>query len=285
LGAQWGTLTSAAPLAWNDSLSSAAANYSNLMVTLDQQAHNLGGTTLTQRITSTGYSSQLLEIGESLFAKAVDADHAHAALAVDWGPDGGSGSGIQPGATHRAALMDPYLKEIGIGFQTVVIPIGNINANGPLVLTEHFATSYRSNGVNLTSDAILTGVIFQDTVSADNFYTPGEGIGGALVFIYDNATNVLVASGQTNSAGGINITLTDLTDGVLYRVEAPSTGEPVQTFSLNSRVEDYGTVGSPALVTIYDNVYRSFAAVPEPSSSILLLCAALTGLKRRRLPN
>jgi hypothetical protein len=283
LTTQWAGLSPTAPLAWNDSLSSAAANYSNVMVNADQQAHGLDGLSLQQRITSTGYTNQLLEIGESVFAKAVDASHAHAALAIDWGPDGGSGTGIQPGATHRAALMDPFFKEIGIGFQTITIPIGNTEADGPMVLTEHFATSYRSNSVNLISDAILTGVIYEDSITANSFYTPGEGISGALVFVYDNVTNALVASGQTNSVGGFNITLTGLVDGITYRIEAPGTGEPAQTFSLDKRVELYPTQTTPVEVTLYDNVYASFATVPEPASIWLILCACLPALKRRRL--
>lgn len=283
LSSQWNTLTAAAPLAWSDTLNAAAANYSNLMVNLDQQAHGLDGLTLSQRLTNAGYSNQWLDLGETVFAKAADADHAHAALAIDWGPDGGNGTGIQAGATHRAAIMDSFFKEIGIGYQTITIPIGNNEVDGPLVVTQHFASKYRSNGVNLVSDAILTGVIYQDMVSADSFYTPGEGIGGALVFVYDNVTNALVASGQTNSVGGISLTLTDLVDGIVYRVEAPGTGEPAQTFTLNARVEDYGAPGSPVLVTLYDNVYSSFVAVPEPASAVLVALALLTGLKRRRI--
>ena len=283
LSSQWSTLTTAPPLAWNDSLAAASGTYSNLMVSLDQQAHGLDGQSTGQRLVNAGYSSNWGDVAQTLFAAAADGTHAHAALAIDWGPDGGSGTGIQPGATHRAALMDPLFKEIGIGFQTVSIPISNADVIGPLVITEHLGNVRRFNGISIVADAILTGSIFDDSVLGDAFYTPGEGISGELLFVYENSTGNLVASGQTNNAGGFNIALTGLIDGVEYRVEAPGTGQSAQTFMLNAWQENYGTVGNPDWTTFYDNVYASFIAVPEPGSALLLLGAWLITCRRRRM--
>lgn len=285
LSSQWSTLTAAPPLAWNDSLAAASDTYSNLMVSLDQQVHGLDGQSTGQRLVNAGYSANWGDVAQTLFATAADVTHAHAALAIDWGPDGGSGTGIQPGATHRAALMDPLFKEIGIGFQTVSIPISNGDVTGPLVVTEHLGKVRRFNGISIVADAILTGSIFDDSVFGDAFYTPGEGISGELLFVYDNSTGNLVASGQTNSAGGFNIALTGLTDGVEYRVEAPGTGQAAQTFMLNAWQENYGTVGAPEWTTFYDNVYASFIAVPEPGGAVILLTAWLITFRRRRLPS
>lgn len=279
---QWGSLTPAAPLAWNDQLAATASTHSNVLVNADANAHNLDGMTLGQRLTAGGFTSQRLDSAESLFATASDVQHAHAAFAIDWGPDGGSGTGIQPGATHRDVLMDPLLKEIGIGFQTISIPLENTEVTGPLVVTQHFSSRYRSNGVNLVSDAILTGSIFDDSVLDDQFYTPGEGVEGTLVFVYNNATNQLVASGQTNSVGGYNITLTDLVEGTDYRVEAPDTGDDSQIFSITSRQENYGTLAAPVWVTLYNNVYASFTPVPEPGTLFLLFTALMASAYRRR---
>jgi len=264
--AQWGNLTPAAPLAWNNSLNASATLYSNTMVTEDQQAHGLGGQTVSQKIISAGYSSQWLEVGESLFATAVDATHGHTALAIDWGLDGGSGTGLQPGVGHREALMFPLLKEIGIGYQSMAIPGSNAEVIGPLVVTQHYATRYRSTIDGFVSDAILTGVVYQDTLAADLFYTPGEGWTSTEIHVYDDATDLLLASGFTNSAGGFNISLEGLTDGVLYRVEAPDTGLSGQTFTLTAHTEDYGEP-----VTFYDNVYTRFQVVPEPGSAFLMI--------------
>ena len=116
----------------------------------------------------------------------------------------------------------------------------------------------------------------------DQFYTPGEGLDGVLVFVYDNATGQLVASGQTLDAGGFNITLTDLVAGIEYRVEAPETGDGSRLFVINSRQENYGTLENPVWVTLYDNVYASFTPVPEPGTLLLVFTSILFWTKRRR---
>lgn len=275
LAAQWGSLVAAPPVAWNDSLAAAGSLYSDLMINLDQQAHGLGGVSLSQRLVNAGYSANWGDVAQMLFATAGGLNHAHAALAVDWGPDGGNGTGIQPGASHRTALMDPLFKELGIGFQTIAIPLSNTSVTGDLVITEHMANTIRSNGIGLVSDAILTGSVINDSVMADSFYTPGEGLADVLVFVYDNSNGALVASGQTNSAGGFNISLAGLSEGATYRVEAPETGQAARLFSLNGWQENYGTPSSPVWVTFYDNVHASFIAVPEPAPLGLALAALL----------
>jgi hypothetical protein len=70
--------------------------------------------------------------------------------------------------------------------------------------------------------------------------------------------------------------LDGLTDGVVYRVEAPDTGLAAQTFTLDAHTENYG-----APVIFYDNVYSSFMVVPEPGGMLLCLVAALHALARR----
>lgn len=274
LATQFSTLSAAPPLAWNSALNNSATTYSNLMVSADQQAHSLDGLTLDQRIVNGGYSANWLNAGENLFASAQSPLHAHAAFVIDWGDGNGStagfGNGIQNPAGHRDLLLDASMKEIGIGFQNIAIPGSNTVATGPYVITEHLASQFRYDGANYISDAILTGSVYQDTILADAFYTPGEGLAGELINVYNDATGILVASGFSNSAGGYNITLTGLTDGVVYRVEAPDTGLAAKTFTLTEHTDDYGV---PVLV--YDNVYESFSVVPEPGSLLLCLAACL----------
>lgn len=280
LVAQFSTLSAAPPVAWSNALHSSATSYSNLMVSNDQQSHTLDGLTLDQRVQSGGYSGNWLEVGENLFASTQSIIHGHAGFVIDWGDgNGGSvgfGNGIQNPAGHRQVLVDSRFKEVGIGFQSIAIPGGNVNAIGPYVVTQHFATQYRQSGVNYFADAILTGSVFQDTIAADLFYTPGEGLAGEAINVYNDATGILVASGFSNSAGGFNISLAGLTDGIVYRVEAPDTGLAPQTFTLTAHIENYG-----ANVTFYDNVYSSFMVVPEPGSLLLCLVAALRLISSR----
>lgn len=272
LSSQWSTLTAAPAVAWNGSLAQAATTYSNVMVTQDRQDHGLDGQTLSQRILNAGYSSQWLEFGENLFATTESVLHGHAGFAIDWGDGNGAaagfGTGIQSPPLHRIAMMDIAYKEVGIGFQSTAIPGTNVEATGPHVVTQHFGSSYRVDGGTYISDAILTGVIFSDNLLADAFYTPGEGWAGIVIQVFDDVTNALLASGVSNSAGGFNIPLTGLVSGVTYRAEAAGTGLAAQTFSLNERSENYGVD-----VTIFDNAYASFMAVPEPGSGVLAIAS------------
>lgn len=284
LTAQFASLTAAPPLAWNSALNTSATNYSDIMVTNDQQSHTLDGLSLQQRLQNGGYSSNWLEAGENLFATTQTIIHGHAGFVIDWGDGNGGtagfGNGIQNPAGHREVLLNAAYKEVGIGFQDIAIPGSNVSVTGPMVVTQHFASHYRFDGVNYFADAMLTGSVYQDTISADHFYTPGEGLAGEAINVYNDSNGILVASGLSNGAGGFNIPLTGLTDGVTYRVEAPDTGLPAQTFTLTAHSENYG-----APVTFYDNVYTSFMMVPEPGSLLLCLSAAcfLFSTHRRRI--
>ncbi len=281
LAAQFPALSAAPPVAWSSALNVSAKDYSNLMVTSDQQSHTLDGLGLGQRIQNGGYSANWLEAGENLFATTQSVIHGHAGFVIDWGDGNGSapgyGNGIQSPAGHRDVMLNPAYKEVGIGFQSIAIPGGNVNVTGPYVTTQHFASQYRTDGASYFADAILTGSVYQDTIAADVFYTPGEGIAGEVVNVYNDATGILVASGFSNSAGGFNIPLTGLTDGVIYRVEAPDTGLAPRTFTLTAHTENYGVP-----VTFYDNVHQSFMVVPEPCCPLLLTGAALWFWSPRR---
>jgi uncharacterized protein YkwD len=287
LAAQWAGLTPAPALAWNGLLSDSASTYSNVMVALDVQAHNLDGISLEDRIMNGGYTANFLELGESLFATTQSAFQGHASFAIDWGDDdnntaNGFGTGIQSPTSHREDMMLPTFKEIGIGFHTDSLA-GNANVTGPLVTTQHFASQFRVVGISYVADAFATGSIYTDAVLADDFYTIGEGIGGSVVNIYNDSTNALVKTGTTNSAGGYNILLDGLATGQLYRIEAPDTGQAAQTFSLNTRTVFYQATnpGDPDVpVTYYDNVYASFEFAP--GSGMLVLAAAITVFGARR---
>lgn len=275
LQTQWDALVSAPPLAWSASLADSAAAYSDLMVQADQQSHTLDGLSLQDRILAGGYSASYLELGESLFASVQNVVHGHSGFAIDWGdddanPGNGYGTGIQTPALHREVMMDRLIKEAGIGFQSLAIPGGNLVATGPLVVTQHFGSQYRFTGSQYVSDAIVTGVVYADDVLADDFYTPGEGLAGVMIEVWDAFTGTLLTSGLTNSAGGFNLVAQDLVIGRGYVVRAPETGLSDVTFIASASEEDYG-----APVLVYDNAYARFQVVPEPGSLLLALCAAL----------
>lgn len=285
LAAQWSTLTAAPPLAWSNALATSATAYSQLMVNMDQQAHNLGGQTLDQNATNAGYGNYL-DLADNLYAAARSVDYAHAGFLIDWGdsdsnPGNGFGNGIQAGASHREVMFDPAFKEIGIGIVKTGIPAGNVNATGPYVVTQHLGNQFRQVGQDFVSDAILTGVVFADNVLVNHFYTPGEGLGGVAVRVFDDATNTLLFAGATNDAGGYNIDLQGVTDGEVLRIEVPGFGVDRQYVTVTSHTTDPSVYGDP--VTFYDNLYAGFVVAPEPGGAALLLLSGLIfGCRRRR---
>ena len=295
LAAQWSTLRAAPALAWNDNLATSAANYSQVMVNMDQQAHGLGGLTLDQRTTAAGYTSNYLDLGENLYASARSVTYGHAGFLIDWGdsdsnPNNGFGNGLQADTLHRAISFDPAFKEIGIGI-VKNIPATNTTAIGPYVVTQHLGNQFKVVGGRYISDAILTGVMYSDTVRTDHFYTPGEGIAGSLIRVFDNATNTLLFSGTTNAAGGFNIDLSGVTDGEVLRIDAPSSGQIGQLVTVTSYTTDAAVYGAP--VTFYNNLYAGIvlppdansqiATTPEPGGLVALTAAGLIfACKRRR---
>jgi hypothetical protein len=287
--AQWSTLGSVSPLAWNDALSVSATSYSQLMVDMDMQLHFLDGLDIDVRIASS-YGNDYLVVGETLFATTQSIEHGHAAFMIDWGdddanPGNGFGIGIQSsttngtGATHREVLLDADIKEIGMGWITVAQPTALHNARGPYVVTQHLGSKYRFTSGAYYSDAILTGVVFADTVLVNEFYTPDEGIAGTLVEVYNQTTDTLLFSSLTNAAGGYNIALSGVETGEVLRISAPSTGLVDQVVTITGYTTDAAAYGAP--VNFYDNVYAAFVMVPEPGGLMLALLALGIGRRRR----
>jgi hypothetical protein len=166
--AQWSTLGSVSPLAWNDALSVSATNYSQLMVDMDMQLHFLDGLDIDVRIANS-YGKNFLVVGETLYATMQSIEHGHAAFMIDWGdddanPGNGFGAGVQSsttngtGATHREVLLDANVKQIGMGWITVVQPTSLNSARGPCVVTQHLGSKCRED--------LGTGLFFSGAILA-----------------------------------------------------------------------------------------------------------------------
>lgn len=196
LTTQFSTLVPAQPLAWNSSLNSSATTHNLLMIANDDQQHNFPGEpSLLQRVQNAGYVfSGGGSVAENIYAYTDSVFYGHAGFVIDWGF--GSG-GIQSPPGHRNALMNNNYREIGISILSETSPLTDV---GPLLVTQHLA---RANSIG----PFLTGVAFTDAVLDDDFYTPGEGLGGIAVNIFAANTNTLIKSTTTWESGGYGLTL------------------------------------------------------------------------------
>jgi subtilisin-like proprotein convertase family protein len=232
------------PFAFNEKLLAAARAHSQLMKQNDLQTHVVPGELqIGDRITAAGYS--WLAAAENVDAFADDMLHAHAAFTIDWGqldldPDTG-----RPFVGHRLTLMDfdnspgDNYREVGVG---VVADENSRTHVGKRLLTIDFAIPRSSQ-----PQQFVTGVVFDD-VDGDDFYDPGEGIGGVRV---------------------------DLDVGDAFAVSSASGGYaiPVQNGATPSSVTATGQAGTPGEVIGTQtfpvswqgvNVRQEFRPPPDP---------------------
>jgi uncharacterized protein YkwD len=159
------------PLAINPLITDAARKHSQWMIDNDLFSHYEGSTDPEARMRAAGYPFNLPwtwgeNIGWSGSTGSVDATQKTAAIHEDLYVDS-----TVTGRGHRLNLMNNGFREIGAGVVTGAFTSGN--TYNAVMITEDFGSS--GNGV------FLTGVAYSDGVTDDDFYTPGEGLGGVLV--------------------------------------------------------------------------------------------------------
>ena len=183
LQSAFAALTPAQPLAWNDALANASRTHDNAMIAADSQSHQLPGEqSFDQRDQSAGYTGWFT-LGENIFAYAQSDLYAQAGFMVDWGS---GANGMQNPAGHRANIMNPSFREVGIGIVAESNPSTQV---GPLVITEDFGARY-------SSGSFILGVAYNDT-DHDNFYSVGEGLGNLTVSIGSSSVTSWASGGYT----------------------------------------------------------------------------------------
>jgi len=125
------------------------------------------GSLLSDRITAAGYIASFY--AENVYAYSKSTSFGHAGFEVDWGS--GSG-GMQSDRGHRAIIHAGF-REVGIGIREGTHGSGT-GAVGPQIVTQDFAIAAG------TTTPFVTGVAYYD-LNGNNFYDPGEGIGGVTV--------------------------------------------------------------------------------------------------------
>jgi uncharacterized protein YkwD len=196
------------PLAWNDQLANAAQSHSQDMANNNFESHiGSDGSTPDQRMDRAGYTNRITA-AENAYSYASSVDNAMESFLIDWGvPDAGHRRNLlQPGVSADQSFTD-----VGVG----IVDASKIGV-GPFVVTQDF-------GRQTNSQAKIVGVAFNDK-NGDNFYEPGEGLGGVHIEAKNLATGQ-VSGTDTWDAGGYELALNPGT----YQVNAKIGGQVVQS--------------------------------------------------------
>lgn len=190
------------PLAFNPQLYAAAESHNEWMFSTGNFSHTgQNGTSPTDRALAAQYApANTFDVFENLaFAGTSQTPNVPSLIQRDH-------DDLFEDPSHRLTLMDPTHREVGIA-----VGVGRfLNRNG--VLTTHLF-GLRNNR------SFLTGVIYSDGVTADRFYTIGEGLGGVTVSVKRPSDGAQSAT-TSFASGGYQI---ELEPGV-YEVQFTGAG-------------------------------------------------------------
>jgi len=255
LQSEFDTYAAKPPAAFDVRLYHAAKDHADNLIARDAQDHD-GQFNL---INAHGfYFTQARGI---VFSYAQNALYGHAAFNIDWGNDGGDGSGMQPGRGHRMAIMsiDGDYTNVGLAAVAESNPQTEV---GPLVITGDFCMA--NTGYADHENRFLVGTVWQDTNGNDQ-YDPGEGMAGITVMPDSGAYSAITA----NSGG--------------YAFPAASSSLLEVTFSGNgigTAVKRTAAVGSESVLV--DLKYSGGSvdepqAITNPASDVTATSANLNG--------
>lgn len=213
-----GTISTAAkqPLAFNLNLMYAANGHSQWMLDNDIFSHTgANGSSSGDRMTAAGYPfTGAWGRGENLawngttgtpnFTQFVINNHNN--LFVDAGV---------PGRGHRTNLMNVSYREVGISSLQGLFTTSSGNTYNAVMSTQDFA--YSSN-----RGPFLTGVVYTDAVTNDDFYTVGEGLGSVTVTASNANTTV---STTTWGSGGYTLAVPTGTYNVTFSADFNNDGQ------------------------------------------------------------
>lgn len=200
-GLSAGTISTAAkqPLAINPYITDAARKHSQHQIDTDQFAHDgIGNGTPKTRMEAAGYVftgtwGYAENIGwsgtyPSTPNQTTTTGELHRALFVDHN---------YPGRGHRINMLGANFREIGAGVVSGGFTTGSTTYNAVMV-----TTNFGLSGTNI----YLTGVAYTDAITADAFYTPGEGLSNISVQA-TRASDGAVFSTTTWASGGYSLAL------------------------------------------------------------------------------
>lgn len=180
------------PLAINPYITDAARTYARYLIDHDVFSHDADGRQVNQRMQAAGYP---------LNAPSLASENAGLSSVIGYGTEVNSVNlhfqsffvdSTIGGRWHRLNMMNPDFKEVGSGAAA-----GIWQGFNAFVSVQNFGTS--------GYDTFLTGVAYTDA-SGDNFYTPGEQMGGVTVTAIRESDGALFAT-TTWSSGGYSMAL------------------------------------------------------------------------------
>jgi serralysin len=177
----------------NALLENAAIAHSQWMLAADVFSHTgNGGTAPWDRASSAGYSWS--NVGENLSWRGTTGTMNLNSIIATQHED------LFRSAGHRHNMLTDIYQEVGVAQEAGAFLLGGINYNSSM-LTELY-------GRPSTAKVFLTGVVYNDS-NADNFYSIGEGIGGASFMAQGLVTQTAVAGGYAlalNASSAIKVT-------------------------------------------------------------------------------
>ena len=242
------------PGAFDRRLYEASKAHSDHMISIDEQTHD----GQFDRITDSGFVRNGGAV--SVFWRAQDSIHGHAALNVDWGSDGGANDGMQPGRGHRAAIMgQPFRSNVGLAM-VGDDDIGTVA--GPLVTSIAYCAAWPSADDHFNT--FIVGTVWEDE-NRNGLYDPGEGLAGVTA-MPNNGTYYAV----TGDAGG-------------FAIPILSDGEYLVTFSggdLVGEEQRFATVAGESVLLIW-NESDSYApaVVGDPIRPVLSVVRGDSAIK------
>ena len=253
------------PLAMNAKLLAAARLHSQDMFNNVFQGHysstnppspNLPGDALANRVLRQGYIYS--SIAENVYSYAKSAWHCHAAFNIDWGGSVATG-GMQSPAGHRNNIHNASLREIGIGAVWGTKTAGSTTV-GPLLVTHDIGVG--SGG----GQPLITGVTYADA-DGDNFYDPGEGVGGIRVDV--EGTSYYAVS-STHGAYAVPVSTNGVYPVTFQRAGyAPVRGTVTVAGGLNAKADYRGqSLRVDSLSPTSSNSVRMVAAAGQAVSSV-----------------
>ena len=158
------------PSAFDRRLYEGSKAHSEYMISIDTQTHD----GQFDRVTQAGFVRNGGAV--SVFWRAQDGVHSHAVLNIDWGFDGGDGTGLQPGRGHRRSIHS----DNGLWSNAGIAMVEENNEGtqaGPLVTSIAY---YRAGFAQDHYNRFIVGTIWTDS-NGNSQYDPGEGHAGVTV--------------------------------------------------------------------------------------------------------